>query len=970
MSSAGTHTPPGASPPTKPNTQYKTCKRISESKAMEITAIVFAIWALTGDDIKLWTTNKPADLAFDIIVYVMIVFFSAEIVLGSFGKEDYYMGFFFILDVISTVTLFLDLSWSTELLVRMFEALGDLFGDGDDSDDNDLGNLRSSKTARAGAKFGRVLRVVRLVRILKLYKAYMLLDETSSEVQRKNEAAMAALRRPDPQDEWDEDEPEHNEPELNTESRVGKRLSELTTRRVIFLILTTLFVMPLLQSDETSQSSVSVAYASDEIYSSFTQYLGSGADLDRYVYEESILTLLYYHNWFADCKDSPCPEIFSGHPFWVGLRVPTGSSLDLHDLAERAQLRADTVDEFQDHTTSDGLLYNMMRMPGQAVSIMQEPWSVSCSDDDFDYQGMSLLQSEFESSTRSVGYTVRCPEKDLRLGEYRLDMPTLPRVQDLRNWTVVAYSDLRGFTQEEARRNILVTIFVCFLLCQASWQFSHDANMIILKPLERIMIKIQAIRENPLIAVKMADAEYKAEEQAKARRKKNKRERAKMCLQDLRRRLCTKRRPQEPLETVILEKTIVKLGSLLALGLGEAGANIICSYMEGRSSGNFATAGGERIECVVGVARVRHFSTATEVLKGNIVRFVNQIAEIVHSIVCEYHGAPNKNDGEMFLIIWRTKELDWSRAVVPGVKRKTGILRMSEHLKRKFHGDTAAAAAAEQVSPEPEVAEEDLHWHRQRIAELAVCALVKIVTGIQQCPTLAAYRCHPGLQLLLGPACYVDMSFGLHCGWAIEGAIGSNYKIEASYVSPDVTIAMSVEKSTKTYNVPIIVTEPVAKLCSKDMFEKLRLIDHVMITGSLDPLDLFSMDLDYRSLPVDSAPPPSVGWTSRRRFKARQLMEGDKVDKMDKDLKAVSFLEADPTFAMMRQLYTVEFMQLYKMGFYNYIEGEWRVARRMLESTKVMLGADDGPSAAVLDFMEQRDFEAGSSWAGVRELPC
>jgi len=32
------------------------------------------------------------------------------------------------------------------------------------------------------------------------------------------------------------------------------------------------------------------------------------------------------------------------------------------------------------------------------------------------------------------------------------------------------------------------------------------------------------------------------------------------------------------------------------------------------------------------------------------------------------------------------------------------------------------------------------------------------------------------------------MSFGLHLGWAIEGAIGSYFKIDVSYLSPNVNL--------------------------------------------------------------------------------------------------------------------------------------------------------------------------------------
>ncbi|CAJ1344170.1 unnamed protein product [Effrenium voratum] len=124
----------------------------------------------------------------------------------------------------------------------------------------------------------------------------------------------------------------------------------------------------------------------------------------------------------------------------------------------------------------------------------------------------------------------------------------------------------------------------------------------------------------------------------------------------------------EPMETVILEKTIIKLGSLLALGFGEAGesvtvmwmagANIVSSNMAGANSGVNAMVEGSMVDCiVVGLARILNFSTATEVLQGKVMTFVNQIAEIVHGVVDECWGAVNKNDGDCFLIIWRLAEL-------------------------------------------------------------------------------------------------------------------------------------------------------------------------------------------------------------------------------------------------------------------------------------------------------------------------
>ena len=41
------------------------------------------------------------------------------------------------------------------------------------------------------------------------------------------------------------------------------------------------------------------------------------------------------------------------------------------------------------------------------------------------------------------------------------------------------------------------------------------------------------------------------------------------------------------------------------------------------------------------------------------------------------------------------------------------------------------------------------------------------------------------------------MGFGLHVGWGIEGAIGSTFKIDASYLSPNVNMASRVNYATK-----------------------------------------------------------------------------------------------------------------------------------------------------------------------------
>merc|ERR1719379_3232639 len=185
--------------------------------------------------------------------------------------------------------------------------------------------------------------------------------------------------------------------------------------------------------------------------------------------------------------------------------------------------------------------------------------------------------------------------------------------------------------------------------------FAKDANQLVITPLEAMIAKVEKIRDNPLHAMKLGDEEFKREEIAKER-KKNQTKTSKLL--EAAKNLGAPAE-HEPMETLILEKTIIKLGTLLALGFGEAGANIIGQNMKGAdTAGVNAMIPGHRIECVIGFISIRDFSFVNEVLQQHVMTFANQIAEIVHGIVNEFHGAPNRNNGDSFLVVWRTAYLE------------------------------------------------------------------------------------------------------------------------------------------------------------------------------------------------------------------------------------------------------------------------------------------------------------------------
>jgi class 3 adenylate cyclase len=64
---------------------------------------------------------------------------------------------------------------------------------------------------------------------------------------------------------------------------------------------------------------------------------------------------------------------------------------------------------------------------------------------------------------------------------------------------------------------------------------------------------------------------------------------------------------------------------------------------------------GQRVYAIFGFCDIRSFTESTEVLQTKIMLFVNQIAEITHSMVDKYGGSANKNIGDAFLLVWKYK---------------------------------------------------------------------------------------------------------------------------------------------------------------------------------------------------------------------------------------------------------------------------------------------------------------------------
>ena len=74
------------------------------------------IFALFGDDLRLWFTTKDADPYFYGGLVASFVLFILEIFINSCVVNDFKFSFFWWLDIIATLSLILDIGWLVEAI--------------------------------------------------------------------------------------------------------------------------------------------------------------------------------------------------------------------------------------------------------------------------------------------------------------------------------------------------------------------------------------------------------------------------------------------------------------------------------------------------------------------------------------------------------------------------------------------------------------------------------------------------------------------------------------------------------------------------------------------------------------------------------------------------------------------------------------------------------------------------------------
>ncbi|CAD8159659.1 unnamed protein product [Paramecium pentaurelia] len=376
-------------------------------------------------------------------------------------------------------------------------------------------------------------------------------------------------------------------------------------------------------------------------------------------------------------------------------------------------------------------------------------------------------------------------------------------------------------------------------------------------------------------------------------------------------------------ETTQIENAIIKIGALLALGFGDAGSAIIGTNMA--SSGDVdPMLPGKKKLAIYGFCDIRNFTDATEVLQKDVMVFVNSIAEIVHSMVNRYQGSANKNIGDAFLLVWKISDHSWYE--------ENGKIRWKN---------------LEQINI---------------IADCSLFSFMKIFAKINREPKILEYRKDTRLTQRL-PGYKVKMGFGLHIGWGIEGAIGSEFKIDASYLSPNVNMASRLEAATKQYGVSILISSDLYLLFSQDFKKYLRQIDMVTVKGSVRPIGLHTIDIE-----ADNLPSSKEDYSQNEKFQVMDQKRQIFVNQIEAgEFKSENHLNRNKDLILIMNNFNPEFQAQFSQGFQGYLLGNWKEAQMWFEKAR-LIKPNDGPISTLLTVMNEYSFKAPSDWKGYREL--
>ena len=474
--------------------------------------------------------------------------------------------------------------------------------------------------------------------------------------------------------------------------------------------------------------------------------------------------------------------------------------------------------------------------------------------------------------------------------------------------------------------NITQTIFVCIMLTGATLIFEYDVRTLVLEPLEVMIEIVEKVSNDPMNAKNVDELQSGV----KAKLDQIHRTQTQQELGD-------SEMLDESYEVQVIKSAIIKISALLAIGFGEAGGEIIKTNITSGKDLN-PRLHGKKKTCIFGFCDIRQFEEINLALEEKTIILINEIAEIVHSSVDRFGGATNKNIGESFLNVWKFYD---EKTLIEADGKVT--LERKDNLLEKDPTNPNVALTADQ----------------------SVLSVLRCLKKINKSANILSYRENKEILKRI-PNFKLNMGFGLHVGYGIEGAVGSTYKIDASYLSPNVNIAARLETATRQFGLSLLISGPLYNLLSNDMKSICRFVDCVMVKGSVLPLDLYTIDVNLNLKNNGAREIVIYSQAEKRQYYHDKKEVYKKEVEITKNATRL-ILEKDSYLELLNTKKNEEFYDFWDDGIDYYKSGDFKNAGKLFKKC-LKIDPSDGPVKTLLNYFDKCKYITPKDWKGVREL--
>ena len=245
----------------------------------------------------------------------------------------------------------------------------------------------------------------------------------------------------------------------------------------------------------------------------------------------------------------------------------------------------------------------------------------------------------------------------------------------------------------------------------------------------------------------------------------------------------------------------------------------------------------------------------------------------------------------------------------------------SEDAAIKVEGENVENGAENSEEGDGPMTKAQIYAKREAIVDRALISAVKTLTQLARAQEMMAYKNHPRINKTFLDKYNISISFALHVGRAIEGAIGSEFKVDALYLSADTQIALRIDQLCDTYDRQILLSGAFQGMLSSKGKTFCRKVDQVCMEESKGAskeiycFDLFHID------PLEEEQKPEDDVQNGKFIPSVEYVDQDISAAVRQGIQYV--YEYDHDFCCIKRAHKPDFYDFFGKAIDSYIDGDW-----------------------------------------------